>query len=169
MERDRAMEICERALAASAADQTTVHLGAGTSALTRFANNRIHQNVAEEGAGLEVRAFLGQRTGIATGNDLSDSGVRDTVARATELARLAEPDEKLGPLPAPQEIPQEVCGVAATANFGADERAAAVRAIIAVAEDAGQTASGACSVGVSASATRSSANSSRCPKRNSAA
>ncbi len=157
MERDRAMEICERALEASEADETMVHLGASSSALTRFANNQIHQNVAEEGSGMSVRAFVGQRSGIATGNDLSDNGIADTVRRALELAQLAEPDEKLRPLPEAQEIPHEVRGVSATANFGADERAAAVRAMIAVAEDAGQTASGACSVGVTASAVATSA------------
>ena len=72
-----------------------------SSALTRFANNHIHQNVAEEGSGLSVRAFVGKRSAIATGNDLSDAGLRDTARRALELARLAEPDEEHTPLPEP--------------------------------------------------------------------
>ncbi len=151
------MQICERALAASEADETMVHLGAGSSALTRFANSEIHQNVAEEGGGLSVRAVMGQRSGTASGNDLSDDGIADTARRALALAQLAEPDEELEPLAEPQEIPEALAGVTATSEFGAAERAGAVRAMLAICEAAGQTASGAFSTGTVANAVATSA------------
>ena len=147
IDRDRAMAVCEQALAASNADQTEVNLLASRAGLTRFANNHIHQSVAEENGHLSVRAFLGKRSAIATGNDLSDEGIRDIATRALELARLAEPDEDHTPLPEPMPIPHQSEGVPATASFGPAERAEAVRGIIAVAQEAGQIASGAFSVG----------------------
>jgi predicted Zn-dependent protease len=58
IERERALEICEQALAASPADQTEVVLTAGRQELTRFAGNQIHQNVAEQDHGVRVRAVM---------------------------------------------------------------------------------------------------------------
>ena len=102
MDRERALAICEQAIEACGADEVMVHLGVGSSALTRFANNHIHQNVAEENGHLSVRAFVGRRSGIATGNDLSDAGIRDTAARALALARLALKCHQLLWLSSPQ-------------------------------------------------------------------
>ena len=53
----RCREIFETIRRASAADETEVFLEATRSALTRFANNIIHQNVAEEGIHVSVRAL----------------------------------------------------------------------------------------------------------------
>ncbi|MCD6359601.1 MAG: TldD/PmbA family protein [Armatimonadetes bacterium] len=168
MDRERALALCEQALEACAADEVMVHLSASSSALTRFANNHIHQNVAEEGANLSVRAFVGSRSGIATGNDISDAGIRDTARRAVELARLAEPDEAHMPLPEPVAIPKQVEGVPATADFGPAERAEAVRAVIAIAEEAEQTASGAFGISATVSAVATSSGVRACDETTSA-
>ena len=116
MGREQALAICEQALEACGADEAMVHLSTGHSALTRFANNHIHQNVSEEGARLSVRAIIGKRSAIATGNDLTDAGISDTAARALELARLAEPDEEHEPLPEPVPITHQTQAVPATAT-----------------------------------------------------
>ena len=59
MDRDRALEICERLLAVSTAEQTEVTLLASRSGLPRFANNELRQSVAERGGGLiRVRGGL---------------------------------------------------------------------------------------------------------------
>lgn len=157
MNREQAIAICEQALETCQANEVMVHLSAGTNSLTRFANNYIHQNVAEQGASLSVRAFVGQRSAIASGNDLSVGGIRDIAVRAVELARLAEPDEEHLPLPKPMPIPEQVKGVPVTADFDETKRAEAVRTIIGVAHAASQTASGAFNIAAGCNAMATSA------------
>ena len=55
--------IGERVLGASRADQTEVEVFANDSALTRFANNYIHQNVEHSDVDVRVRAVIGQKIG----------------------------------------------------------------------------------------------------------
>ncbi|MFW5866481.1 MAG: TldD/PmbA family protein [Armatimonadota bacterium] len=148
MERDRALEICDRALGASSAEQTEVNLIASDSGLTRFANNQIHQSVAEIDATVLVRAVIGQKVGVASTNDISDEGLVDVAERACALAEAASPDEHFPGLPAPGEEPAAVHGAAETADFGPSERAEAVGECLAIAEKRGQTAAGACSADV---------------------
>ncbi len=73
-------------------------LTAGASALTRFANNVIHQNVAERSIHLSVRVQTEGRTARATTNRLDPPSIQRTVAEVVTLARLAEPDPALLPL-----------------------------------------------------------------------
>src|SRR3954451_24761478 len=64
-------------------------------ALTRFANNTIHQNVAEKSRHLSVRFVLDGRTARASTNRLDDDGIRDVVDEAIAITRLTEPDSEL--------------------------------------------------------------------------
>src|SRR5450631_2907124 len=75
-----------------------------TQALTRFANNAIHQNVAERSTQLSVRPVSEGRTARATTNRLDPAGIRDVVAEAVALTRLNESDADLPPLAEPAEI-----------------------------------------------------------------
>ena len=54
------------------------------AALTRFANSRIHQNVADRDATLRMRVVRDGRTGVATTNRLDDEGLAEVVARKQE-------------------------------------------------------------------------------------
>lgn len=168
MDRERVLSLCEQALAACAADEVMVHLAVGNSALTRFADNHIHQNVAEETGHLSVRAFVGARSGIATTSDLSGSGIRDAAQRALALARVAEADPEYLPLPPPVPIEHLSVSVPATAACGPTQRAEAVRTIIAVAREAGQIASGAFAVGAGWRAVATSAGVRACEQTTSA-
>ena len=58
-------KVADRILAASTADQTEVLLFANDSALTRFANSYIHQNVEQEDADIRLRVVLGLSSGGA--------------------------------------------------------------------------------------------------------
>ncbi len=75
-----------------------------TQALTRFANNAIHQNVSERSTQLSVRAVIDGRTARATTNRLDRDGIRDVVAEAIAITRLTESDADLLPLAEPAEI-----------------------------------------------------------------
>ena len=62
----------------------------GTSALTRFADNRIHQNVSEsDTARLSIRAVKGTRTGVAATNRTDDDSL--DVLRGRARAAKAAP------------------------------------------------------------------------------
>src|SRR3990170_5887425 len=73
--------IADRILEMSPADQTEVLLFSTTSALTRFANNYIHQNVEQTDIDLRVRSVIGRKIGIASTNNLSVDGLTGVAAR----------------------------------------------------------------------------------------
>ncbi len=70
-------------------------LGGGSLALTRFANNRIHQNVQEEWPRLSLRVILrgkgGVRVGHASSGRIDRKGLKRLAADARALAKLATP------------------------------------------------------------------------------
>src|SRR5580700_8193837 len=72
--------------------------GAHCAALTRFANNTIHQNVAEQDRWISVRVALDHRTARATTNRFDPDSIRGAVAQALALARSAAANPDLLPL-----------------------------------------------------------------------
>ena len=58
-----ALELLEKALALSGAEETDVYLSSQDLGLTRFANNAIHQNVSHSNLTLSIRAVEGKRLG----------------------------------------------------------------------------------------------------------
>ena len=97
--RDRAADIFDRIKKFSSADEVEVLFSGGKFALTRFANNTIHQNVAEENYGVSVRTAFGGRTARASTNKLDDESLRRVVGASEELAKVQHPDPDLLPMP----------------------------------------------------------------------
>lgn len=145
--RDDVDALLDRALAHSTADRTEALVLAQDSALTRFATNRIHQNVREHDANLQVRVVHGDRIGVASTNRLDEDGIRGVVARATAIADRSAPNPRAAILPEPdgREHDPELGYVAATAEASPERRATAARAVIAAGEAKGLQASGSCS------------------------
>jgi PmbA protein len=150
MDRNQALELCQIVLEASRADQTEVLLSGSEQSLTRFANNIIHQNVAEAETSASVRAVVGKQQGVASGTDTSPEGLRKLADSAYQMARLSAADEEFRSLPDPiaYDGPTEFIDEA-TANFGPEQRAEGVKQAIDIAEESGYSAAGAFSVGVS--------------------
>src|SRR5215467_5650361 len=96
---DQAADIFSRLKTFSSADEIECLFYGGRSALTRFANNTIHQNMEEENYGVSVRAVFGGRTARATTNKVDDENLRNVVKASEELAKLQEPDPDLLPVP----------------------------------------------------------------------
>ncbi len=114
------------------------------AALTRFANSRIHQNVAEHDATLRLRVIRDGRTGVAGTNRLDAEGIRAAATRAAEIAARSAANPDQPPLPRPDGATRpEVGHVAATAAADPELRAAGASAVIAAADDARLEASGA--------------------------
>jgi predicted Zn-dependent protease len=134
---------------ASDADETEVHISSSRQALTRFANNTIHQNVEDEGVSLSVRTVYGGRTARATTNKLDPDSILRCVRECAALARSSPAEADLQPMPGPQVYAGVSRWWEATAATGPSERAAGVRTMIAEAERAGLTAAGILATGES--------------------
>jgi predicted Zn-dependent protease len=80
-------EIAERVLKLSLADETEVDISVVSDALTRFANNTIHQSVAEQLVQVSVRAVADGRTARASTNKTDEASLRRVVQSALDLAR----------------------------------------------------------------------------------
>jgi PmbA protein len=121
--------------------------GAHRDALTRFANNTIHQNVAEQAQWLSVRVVSDHRTARATTNRFDTDSIRRAVEESAALARSVAPDSDLLPLANPAAAPEIERFDAATADATPRDRAKAVAEAIRLVSAAGQTAAGIYSTG----------------------
>ncbi|MBP7693087.1 MAG: TldD/PmbA family protein [Anaerolineales bacterium] len=139
--------LLEQALAASTADETELVYTGVEEALTRFAQNAIHQNVAETDATLEVRAAVGTRVGTVTTNDLTPAGLARAVQEAGALARHLPENPEWPGLPEPQTYAPAPAFDPAAAALCQDPaaRAEPVAALCAAARAAGLQAGGAVS------------------------
>jgi predicted Zn-dependent protease len=79
----------------STADEVEAYFYGGSSALTRFANNVIHQNVADENYGVSVRSTFGGRTARASTNKLDEESLKRAVLASESLAKVQQPDPEL--------------------------------------------------------------------------
>jgi predicted Zn-dependent protease len=117
-------------------------IGEGRQALTRFANNAIHQNVADRTAYLSVRPVIDHRTARATTNRFDRDSIRRAVEEAVAIARLSEPDAELPELAEPAPVAAVSRHFAETAASTPSERARGVAEAIRIVESQGQTAAG---------------------------
>lgn len=135
--------LADRVLAMSQADQTEVLLFSTNSALTRFANSYIHQNVQQTDVDIRVRAVSGKKIGVASTNETSDEALRGVVERAITLARHQKANPDFRSLPGPAAVPHIDAYVERTAHCQPEHRADVVGHICDAASRAGLTAAGA--------------------------
>jgi PmbA protein len=143
--RDLARRAMEAALAAGASEAEAL-VSSSSVALTRFANNRVHQNVYSEDDVVSVRAVVGRRVGVASTNRTGDGDLAACAASAVGAARIAPEDPSFPGLPAPQPVLSLDRVSAGSLAFGAQERADAAGAIIAQSAGRKLTAAGTVSV-----------------------
>jgi predicted Zn-dependent protease len=160
-ERSRdALDLAERALGhamAEGATEAEALVLTEDAALTRFANNQIHQNVAETNITVNVRFVFGKRVGVASSGRTDDEGLRRLAANAGAIARVVEELDDWGGLPAPTEVDEvDAAYATATATASPELRADGVRAVIAAADEAGVNAYGSFSTGTETTAVASS-------------
>jgi predicted Zn-dependent protease len=139
---DRAMRV--------GATEAEVLVMVDDSALTRFANNEIHQNVAESSRTVNLRFVAGKRIAVMSSGRTDVEGIRSLVNRASAVVRTCEELEDWGGLPRPADGPDRVPEITAwsdaTAASTPEERAGAARAVIAAADEKGLNAYGSFSV-----------------------
>lgn len=96
---DQSGGIFDRIKKLSSADEVEVYISGGKFALTRFANNTIHQNVAEENHVVSVRTAFNEKTARAFTNKFDDESLRQVVKSSESLAKVQHPDPDLLPMP----------------------------------------------------------------------
>ena len=126
----------------STAAETEVMVTEWDSALTRFANNGIHQNVAERNISVRVRVVKEGRTGVASLNQMNPDAAVNILDRALAIAAL-QPAGEVVPMPGPAPAPEVEAWSEATAGASPEQRADFVEAVCAKAGSAGLKAFGA--------------------------
>ncbi len=142
--------LLDRALGHSTAAQTEALFLGQDAALTRFANNQIHQNVREHDGTLQVRVIDREKIGVASTNRLDADGIRSVVERALAIAERSAPNPPAAILPEPDGSQRDphLGYVAATAEAEAVRRAEGARAVIAAGEAVGLQTAGSFSTSV---------------------
>jgi len=131
------------------AEETEVHVEEIADALTRFANNAIHQNVAEHGLTVSIRTVVDNRTARATTNRRDEDSLRAAIQASLSLAHGQPKDPRFLPMPGKQRYRSVNRFVKQTAALTADDRARAVRRACELAVKNGQVAAGIFSSGQS--------------------
>jgi predicted Zn-dependent protease len=115
--KEQSAEVFDRIRRFSFADEVEAIFTSSRFALTRFANNTIHQNVEEENSIVSIRTNFAGRTARSTANQFDDESLRRAVAASENLARVQAADPELLPMPTAEE-----------ANFGEGAADGSVRA-----------------------------------------
>jgi predicted Zn-dependent protease len=136
--KEKAADVFDRLRRLSSADEVEAIFNSSRFALTRFANNIVHQNVEEENSIVSIRTNFGGRSARATANQFDDESLRRAVAASESLAKVQAPDPDLLPMPTVEEAaagvrPQDVSPnrfFEPTAAITPSDRAKAVRGIV---------------------------------------
>lgn len=123
----RIIETVLRLAKSTGAEETEVHVDEVASALTRFANNAIHQNVAEHGLTVSIRTVAEGRTARATTNRIDEDSLRAAIEASLSLAHSQPKDPRLLPMPSRQRYRSVNRFIKRTAGLPAEDRARAVR------------------------------------------
>jgi predicted Zn-dependent protease len=149
LNQEQAGEIFDRIRRLSSADEVEVIFSQGHFALTRFANNIIHQNVEEANSIVSIRTNFGGRSARATANQFDDESLRRAVRASESLAKVQAPDPDLLPMPTAQEAATPAQSRANPSRFFEEtaavtpgDRAATVEKIVSVADRNALTTAG---------------------------
>jgi len=146
LNQDRAHEIFNRIKKFSTVDDVEVIFSSIHYALTRFANNTIHQNVSELTDSASIRVAFDGKTARATTNRFDDEGLRRAVQSAESIARVQEPNPDLLPMASVQEAQPNGDNPARwfeqTARITPADRAEAVGQIVTTAKKNGLVTAG---------------------------
>jgi len=129
--------------------EAEVQIDETIDALTRFANNAIHQHVAEQGLVVSIRTVVDSRTARVTTNRIDGDSLRSAVESAASLAAQQPKDPHLLPLLGKQKYRPVRRFHPATAALSPEARARAVKKACQLAEKKGQVAAGIFSSGQS--------------------
>ncbi len=95
------LDLAADALTLDQCDAVEVGLRRSDMSLTRFADSRVHQNVARADGEARVRVVVdGSRIGVVVTNELTHEAIRRAAEQAREVARISPPDSQYAGMPA---------------------------------------------------------------------
>jgi predicted Zn-dependent protease len=141
-------KICEDVLRRAGNDPAEILLAFEDQSLTRFANNYIHQNVAERNVTLIVRLLRGKRMGLATTNRVDVDGLDKLVDRARVNADVSPEDPDYPGLPEPASYTAVNAFDQSTADNSPEARAKEVGTVCRLTAEKGLNSSGVFSTGI---------------------
>jgi len=113
------------------------------TALSRFAENVIHQNIEQADHEVMARVSFGDRVGLAIGNNIEPEAIKATIRDATEIAENQDPDPDFpGLVKSPQVDDVAKAYYGGTAEFPADSRATAIKSAVDSCKKEGLSAAG---------------------------
>lgn len=156
IEEKEARKLCEAILHRCTRAQAEVLLQVNDSDLTRFANNTIHQNVAERDIEVTLRLMIGKQIGTAITNRSDDAALDELVGIARSYAQASPEDPGYPGLAEPAAYTPVSAFDQATQACSPETRAKAVGVVCRLAAEKGLNASGAFSTSASALAVANS-------------
>jgi predicted Zn-dependent protease len=82
-------------------DQAQAAAFLADSALTRYANSQIHQNVASKRGGVAIKVVIDKRVGTLRVNSLEKKQIEKAVKKAVKIAQVTPPNKDFKSLPKP--------------------------------------------------------------------
>jgi predicted Zn-dependent protease len=145
----RIKEITDSAMKFTKADQIEVSIYNQDQALTRFANNHIHQNVNESNSRFSVSVAFGKKIGHASTNSLDLHRIKETVTWAEQIAQFQMENKNFAGFPEAKKTAYRKIETfnRKTARFSHGARARAVAEIVDCARRHALTAFGSVSNG----------------------
>jgi len=128
--KEKALEILEKGLKYSEADQTELLLLEEDFYLTRFAENVIHQNMARAEHEVMARAVFGKKLGVAVTNRIDEEGIKKVVKDAIEIAKNQKEDPDFLSLPQSGPAPPTKGFYQNTFDFTPEDRAKGVEVAV---------------------------------------
>ena len=154
----QAISTIDFAIAESQADGVFVSLSLRETALSRFSENQISQNVRKNTFQLTVTSYFGKRSASASTTELDRLAIAQTLRRAEDLARIAPEDpEWVELLPEQTYSDRTPAFDEATATLSPLRKGEIIQQVCALSKDAGVNGSGTLSFGVSLDAIGNSA------------
>jgi PmbA protein len=98
LDQSRAQQVFDKVRKFASADEIEIIFSSTDFSLTRFANNTIHQNVAELNEVASIRVAFDGKTARATTNRFDDESLKRAVQSAESIAKVQEPDADLLPM-----------------------------------------------------------------------
>ena len=153
-----ALSLIEFAISTSQADAVFISLNASETALSRFSENQISQNVRKNTFSLTVRSYYGKRSASASTTELDREAIAQTVKRSEDLASIAPEDPEWVELLSPQTYSDRTPAFdRATATLSPLHKGEIIQQVCSLSKDAGVNGSGTLSFAVSLDAIGNSA------------
>ncbi|MFP4000522.1 MAG: TldD/PmbA family protein [Thermoplasmata archaeon] len=135
---ERFEEISVKIMEKADADEVEVRIIDSDTALTRYANSQIHQNIGQEDVDISIRAVFDKKIGSASAHSLEEDSILNCLFKAETIARHQKNDPDFKGLPGPVDMEKvRENYVDETAKFSPDQRAKKVKEIIEMAKSEG--------------------------------